>query len=117
METKKARAKARAFFIGGVATYAAGALGGKPTFAAIWTNGGDAQRADKALTLAYIQPGKPQQNGYVERYNRSVRHERLDLHIFETVDEVPQIVIEWLCSYNHERPNISNGGMSPPRRN
>ena len=45
----------------------------------------------KGIALAYIQPGKPQQNAYVERYNRTIRHEWLDLHIFESIDEVQQI--------------------------
>lgn len=51
---------------------------------------------NKGIALAHIQPGKPQQNAYVERYNRTVRHEWLDLHIFETIDEVQQIATEWL---------------------
>jgi putative transposase len=44
----------------------------------------------------HIQPGKPQQNAYVERYNRTVRHEWLDLCIFETIEEVQNIATEWL---------------------
>ena len=68
---------------------------------------------DKGITLTYIQPGKPQQNAYVERYNRTVRHEWLDLHIFETIEEVQNIATEWLWTYNHERPNMGNGGLTP----
>ena len=71
---------------------------------------------NKGIALAHIQPGKPQQNAYVERYNRPVRHEWLDLHIFETIDQVQQIATEWLWSYNHERPNMGNGGMSPAQK-
>ena len=70
----------------------------------------------KGIALAHIQPGKPQQNAYVERYNRTVRHEWLDLHIFETIDEVQQIATEWLWSYNNERPNMGNGGMTPVQK-
>ena len=40
---------------------------------------------EKRITLLYIQPGKPTQNAYIERFNRTVRHEWLDLHLFETV--------------------------------
>lgn len=53
---------------------------------------------NKGIDLAHIQPGKPQQNAYVERYNRTVRHEWLDLHIFETIDQVQQIATECLWS-------------------
>lgn len=41
----------------------------------------------QGTALDHIQPGKPQQNAYVERYNRTVRHEWLDLYIFETIEE------------------------------
>jgi putative transposase len=39
------------------------------------------------ITLRHIQPGQPQQNAYIERYNRTVRHEWLDQHIIETIEE------------------------------
>ena len=67
----------------------------------------------KGITLTHIQPGKPQQNAYVERYNRTVRHEWLDLYIFETIEEVQEIATEWLWTYNHERPNMGIGGVTP----
>jgi transposase InsO family protein len=45
----------------------------------------------QGIALTYIQPGKPQQNAYVERYNRTVRHEWLDQYIIETIEEAQQI--------------------------
>ena len=71
---------------------------------------------NRGIALAHIQPGKPQQNAYVERYNRTVRHEWLDLYIFDSIEEVQQIATEWLWSYNHERPNMGNGGMTPAQK-
>lgn len=69
----------------------------------------------RQITLMYIQPGKPTQNAYVERYNRTVRHEWLDMHVFESVDHAQQLATEWLWLYNNERPNTAIGGV-PPRR-
>ena len=37
------------------------------------------------ITMAYIQPGKPQQNAYIERYNRTVRYDWLTQYLFDTV--------------------------------
>lgn len=67
------------------------------------------------ITLMYIQPGKPTQNAYIERYNRTVRHEWLDMHAFESVDQAQHLATEWLWLYNNERPNSAIGGV-PPRR-
>lgn len=44
--------------------------------------------------LNYIQPGKPQQNAYVERYNRTIRHEWLDLYNFDSITEVQEIATD-----------------------
>jgi putative transposase len=70
---------------------------------------------NKKITLMYIQPGKPTQNAYIERYNRTVRHEWLDMHAFESVDQTQHLATEWLWLYNNERPNSAIGGV-PPRR-
>ena len=48
----------------------------------------------RGIAIEYIQPGKPQQNAYIERYNRTVRH-------------------EWLWTYNNDRPNMAIGGITP----
>ena len=43
----------------------------------------------------------------------TVRHEWLDLYIFETIKEVQQVATEWLWTYNNERPNMGIGGLTP----
>jgi putative transposase len=53
-----------------------------------------------------IQPGQPQQNAYIERYNRKVRHEWLDQYIIETIEEAQDHATQWLWTYNNDRPNI-----------
>lgn len=65
------------------------------------------------ITLMYIQPGKPTQNAYVERFNRTARHEWLDLHEFTSVDHAQLIATQWIWTYNNERPNSAIGGIPP----
>lgn len=67
----------------------------------------------RGIGLEYIQPGKPQQNAYVERYNRTVRHEWLGQYIFETIEEAQEQATRWLWTYNNERPNMAIGGITP----
>jgi putative transposase len=39
---------------------------------------------DQAVTLPHIQPGQPQPNACIERYNRTILHERMDQYIIES---------------------------------
>ena len=59
-----------------------------------------------SVTIQHIQPGQPQQNAYVERYNRTVRHEWLDQYIIESIEEAQDQATQWLWTYNNDRPNI-----------
>ena len=68
------------------------------------------------ITLLYIQPGKPTQNAYIERFNRTARHEWLDLNIFESVEHAQELATQWLWTYNNERPNTAIGGIPPRQR-
>lgn len=70
---------------------------------------------DHRITLMYIQPGKPTQNAYIERFNRTVRHEWLDLHVFDSIEQAQQLATQWLWIYNNERPHTAIGGI-PPRQ-
>jgi putative transposase len=68
------------------------------------------------IAIAYIQPGKPQQNGYVERYNRTVRYDWLNQYLFESIEEIQDFATSWLWTYNNERPNMGIGGIPPAQK-
>lgn len=72
--------------------------------------------AVQGIAPTYFQPGKPQQNAYVERHNRTVQQEWLDLYIFETIEEVQQIATEWLWTHNNDRPNMGICGVTPAQK-
>lgn len=68
------------------------------------------------IQLLFIQPGNPQQNAYIERYNRTVRYDWLSHHLFSTIEQVQDFATRWLWSYNHERPNTAIGGIPPVQK-
>ena len=68
---------------------------------------------DHAVELRFIQPGKPMQNGFVERLNGSCRRELLDAYLFETLDQVRHMAAEWMFDYNHHRPHQSLNFRAP----
>jgi putative transposase len=71
------------------------------------------ERAEKqSIAIQHIQPGKPQQNAYIERYNRTVRHEWLDQHVVENIEEAQDFATQWLRTYNNDRPNTGIGGVT-----
>ncbi len=51
------------------------------------------------IMLRFIQPGKPQQNAYIERYNRTVRYDWLGQHLFTSLDELQKYATEWQWFY------------------
>jgi putative transposase len=60
-----------------------------------------------------IQKGKPTQNGFIERFNRTYREDVLDAHIFETIPQARAITDQWREDYNANHPHASLGNMSP----
>ena len=65
------------------------------------------------VQLVFIQPGKPTQNGYIERFNGSLRRELLNAYVFRTVGEVKQQVQEWMNDYNYNRPHETLKNKTP----
>jgi putative transposase len=68
---------------------------------------------NKGIKLKYIQPGKPTQNAYIERFNRSFREDILDAYLFESLAQLKELSLNWMNEYNELHPHQSLNNMSP----
>jgi putative transposase len=73
------------------------------------------QDPERNIELTFIQKGKPSQNGYIERFNRSYREEVLSAYLFESIQQVKEITHQWMWEYNHIRPHKSLMNLPPTK--
>lgn len=65
------------------------------------------------VKLLFIQSGKPTQNSFIERFNRTYREAVLNFYLFEDLQDVINITERWLREYNEQRPHESLMNMTP----
>jgi putative transposase len=65
------------------------------------------------ISIKYIQPGKPTQNAYIERFNRSYREDILDAYLFDSLHHLRMLSLEWMEEYNTLHPHQSLNNLSP----
>ena len=65
------------------------------------------------ILIDYIEPGKPNQNAFIERFNKSYRAEVLDTWLFRNLDEVRELSWAGMLEYNEERDHDGLGGLTP----
>ena len=70
----------------------------------------------QGVAILHIQLGQPQQNAYIERYNRTVRHDWLDQSIIESIEKAQDFATHWLLTYNNDRPKVGIGGITPAQK-
>ncbi len=68
---------------------------------------------EKGISLRLIEPGKPNQNAYVEFFNGRLRDECLNEHWFPTLLHARTSIESWQRDYNDERPKRALGGLTP----
>lgn len=68
---------------------------------------------ENGVTLNYIQPGKPQQNGFIEHFNGSFRREFLNAYLFESLSQVKEMAWFWIQDYNRNRTHESLSNLPP----
>jgi transposase InsO family protein len=68
---------------------------------------------DRNVNLRQIDPGKPNQNAYIESFNGRLRDECLNEHWFTSLDHARGVIETWRREYNDERPKKTLGGLTP----
>ena len=67
----------------------------------------------RGVVIHHIEPGKPNQNAYIESFNGTMRDGCLNQHWFSSIAEARRVIEDWRIEYNLERPHSSLGMMTP----
>jgi putative transposase len=67
----------------------------------------------RRIELVFIRKGKPSENGYIERFNRTFREDILDRHLFVNAEQAQHYAHQWMWMYNNERPHESLNNLTP----
>ena len=73
----------------------------------------DSYCKENKISLIFIQPGKPMQNGFIERCNGNIRRELLNAYVFKTLSEVREKADDYMMDYNFNRPHKSLNYKTP----
>lgn len=68
---------------------------------------------ESQISWQYIQPGKPQQNCYIESFNGRLRDECLNEHLFSDLNHAKKLIRDWKEEYNFNRPHSGLNGLTP----
>jgi putative transposase len=71
--------------------------------------------ADHGIFIDYIEPGEPNQNAFIERFNRTYRTEVLNTRLFASLHEAPEITSAWMLEFNEERDHDALAGLNARR--
>ena len=78
-----------------------------------WAEITKTRRLDMLEPVVFPAIGKPTQNAFIERFNRTYRTEILDFYLFRTLNEAREITERWLNEYNSERPHEPLNNLTP----
>lgn len=68
---------------------------------------------ENKVDLIFIQPGKPMQNGFIERCNGNIRRELLNAYVFKSISDVREKAEEYMIDYNFHRPHAALNFKTP----
>jgi len=71
------------------------------------------EHKNQNIELVFIEKGKPSQNGYIERFNKTYREDVLDSYLFEDIEYARELTKDWIWTYNNERPHESLNNLTP----
>jgi putative transposase len=73
----------------------------------------DAWAYREDVRLDFSRPGKPTDNAHIESFNARLRAERLNAHVFESLEDAEETLTSWRSDYNHVRPHSALGMLTP----